>query len=150
MEKEKIGIAFLNQTKEENKEEIIKELRSLNVEAIEITDGQAPWEIAYQTGTAINQNKIHRAIVIDDFGTLAFMVLGKMANLIVAQISDEHSAHMTSEHNGANVICLGTTISSEATLKRIIAKYIQQPFAAGRHLVRTEMLGEMLKKEEVC
>lgn len=143
---EKIAIALIGENNEIFKTKIEILVKSLNVEFVFI-EGKDGFEQSFKLGKTILSKKADRGIVIDNFGSLPFMVIGKMKGMVVAQISDEHSAHMTSEHNGSNVMVIGAHIAGIETIMNMICKYIKTPFAAGRHLVRTDMLDEMLKEE---
>lgn len=138
----KIAITY---TKEftELKKQIDSLFKEMKINVITI-DGKNAYEKSYELGKVVLNKTVEKGIVIDDLGSLPFMVIGKMNGSIVAQITDEHSAHMTSEHNGANVISIGANNASIETIINIISKYIKTPFAAGRHLVRTDMLDKML------
>ena len=82
-------------------------------------------------------------ILMDETGGLGFVASSKVKGMICAQISDEHSSHMTREHNGAVAISLGANISSIHQLKLITKLFVDETFAAGRHMVRIDMLDEM-------
>ncbi len=82
-------------------------------------------------------------ILIDETGGLGFAATSKVKGMITAQISDEHSSHMTREHNGSVAIALGANISAEPQLKSIIKLFSEEEFAAGRHMVRIDMLDKM-------
>lgn len=143
---EKIRILFTKNANPSYQEALVSHLKTLNVEVNIIPNDQADFLKIYEIATTVNNDS--RLIIVDDYGTLPFLILGKMQNCVVAQISDEHSAHMTSEHNGANVLCLGTELNSVTTLKNILTKFINEHFAAGRHMVRLDMLKTMLQSEE--
>ena len=82
-------------------------------------------------------------ILIDETGGLGFTASSKVKGMICAQISDEHSSHMTREHNGAVAIALGANISSIHQIKLITKLFVEETFAAGRHMVRIDMLDKM-------
>lgn len=142
---EKIRILFTSSANPSYQEALISHLQTLDVEITLISNNKPDYLKIYEAG--IDSNSQSRLIIVDDYGTLPFLVLGKIQDCVVAQISDEHSAHMTSEHNGANILCVGTELNSVTTLKNILTKFITQHFAAGRHMVRIDMLKTMLKSE---
>lgn len=82
-------------------------------------------------------------IMIDETGGLGFAASSKVKGMITAQCSDEHSSHMTKEHNGSVGISLGAEISSVTASKNIIKLFVNEDFAAGRHMVRIDMLDKM-------
>ncbi len=82
-------------------------------------------------------------ISLDETGGLGFIAASKVKGMIASQISDEHSSHMTREHNGSVGLNLGADISATPLLKSIIKLYVEERFAAGRHMVRVDMLDDM-------
>lgn len=82
-------------------------------------------------------------ISIDETGGLAFAAASKVKGMISSQISDEHSSHMTREHNGSVGLNLGAEISAPKLIQEIVELFVKERFAAGRHMVRTDMLDDM-------
>ncbi|WP_339030162.1 RpiB/LacA/LacB family sugar-phosphate isomerase [Spiroplasma endosymbiont of Cantharis nigra] len=93
----------------------------------------------------LNQKKLDRVIVIDDFGTLPFMIMAQKKGVVVAQISDYHSGKMTIQHNNSNVLSLGFSIIGKENMLNVIDAYLSATFEAGRHMVRINMLENMLE-----
>jgi len=85
----------------------------------------------------------HRAIVVDDFGILPFMITTKFENIICAQLADEHSALMTRDHNNSNVISIGAELVGVGVINSIINRFINHDYAGGRHQIRVDMLNSM-------
>lgn len=79
-------------------------------------------------------------ITIDETGGLGFATASKVKGMISSQISDEHSSHMTREHNGSVGLNLGGHITDLELMKSIVKLYVEERFAAGRHMVRVDML----------
>lgn len=82
-------------------------------------------------------------VMIDETGGLGFAASSKAKGMITAQCSDEHSSHMTKEHNGSVGIALGAELSSITAAKNIMKLFVKEEFAAGRHMVRVDMLDKM-------
>lgn len=140
---EKFAFVFIGENENKYKKLVLEHVKKHDIEVKVVSDKEDTKAIFDATKMVLS-NIVNRAIILDDFGNLPFMVAGKMKNAVVAQISDEHSAHMTSEHNGSNILVIGTHVTGQETILNILDKYITTPFAAGRHLVRTDMLQEML------
>ncbi|WP_342268595.1 RpiB/LacA/LacB family sugar-phosphate isomerase [Spiroplasma endosymbiont of Aspidapion aeneum] len=87
-------------------------------------------------------------IIIDEYGNGGFMVAAKFKGTIVAQLGDEHSAHMTRGHNNTNIITLGADLTAEKQIIKIIKRFLFAKFEGGRHMVRIDMLEEMLKGDK--
>lgn len=92
----------------------------------------------------IFNNAGNRGILIDEFGVGSFMVANKHKGIICAQVSDEHSAHMTIGHNNTSVITLGSGIVGERLAERIVDSYLESKYDGGRHQIRVDMLNKML------
>lgn len=85
----------------------------------------------------------NRAIIIDDYGILPFMVTTKFEGVICAQLSEEHSALMTRDHNNANIISVGGELAGIGVINSIIDRFINHEYAGGRHQIRVDMLESM-------
>lgn len=93
----------------------------------------------------IEINEINRAIIIDEYGSLPFMIMAKNKKNIVAQISDYHSARMTIQHNNSNVLALSYKCISKENMISIINVYLNAQFEGGRHMIRINMLDILLE-----
>ncbi|AHK22636.1 RpiB/LacA/LacB family sugar-phosphate isomerase [Candidatus Hepatoplasma crinochetorum] len=91
----------------------------------------------------VEKNGEDRLITIDESGGLGFAASAKVKKMIVAQCADEHSAHMTREHNNAMGIALGANITSIYLAKEIARLFLETKFAAGRHMIRIDMLNKL-------
>lgn len=92
----------------------------------------------------ILEEKGARGILIDEFGVASFMIANKYKGIICAEVSDEHSAHMTINHNNTSVITLGSGIVGRRLAEKIIDAYLESEYANGRHQIRVDMLNKML------
>jgi galactose-6-phosphate isomerase len=95
----------------------------------------------------LKSKKVERGIVIDDYGILPFMYLGKIKDLVVAEISDEHSAYMTCSHNNATILTFGSLISTEHMIKAMVSSFLSSSYEGSRHKVRIDMLSALLEKQ---
>ncbi|BDU67730.1 MAG: galactose-6-phosphate isomerase subunit LacA [Candidatus Tyloplasma litorale] len=118
---------------------------NVNVELIIENDNLSYIKKAVELSKKIVEDDRYKnsLILIDETGGLGFAAAAKVKGMICAQISDEHSSHMTREHNGAVGIALGGNISHIHQIKAIIKLFVEEKFAAGRHMVRIDMLDEM-------
>lgn len=86
---------------------------------------------------------IDRVIFLDEVGAKSFMISSKVKGMITACVSDEHSARMTRDHNGALGLALGSDLIGETLAKSMVKTFIEKEFSAGRHMVRIDMLNKM-------
>lgn len=84
-----------------------------------------------------------RGILIDQYGAGSFMVANKFKGMICAEVSDEHSAKMTRNHNNTRAITLGAGVIGEELAKNCVDAYLNSEYAGGRHQVRIDMLNKM-------
>ena len=92
----------------------------------------------------ILNNEGDRGILIDEFGVGSFMAANKHKGIICAEVSDEHSAHMTIGHNNTSVITLGSGVVGERLAESIVDSYLESKYDGGRHQIRVDMLNKML------
>ncbi|WP_342399923.1 galactose-6-phosphate isomerase subunit LacA [Weizmannia sp. FSL W8-0676] len=92
---------------------------------------------------AIQSGEGDRGILIDKYGAGSFMVANKFKGMICAEVSDEHSAKMTRNHNNAMAIALGSGIVGEELAKGCVDAYLKSEYAGGRHQIRVDMLNKM-------
>ncbi|WP_217077545.1 galactose-6-phosphate isomerase subunit LacA [Clostridium baratii] len=101
------------------------------------------FESANILAEGILNNEGVRAIVIDEYGTGSFNVCAKHKEIVCAQVSDEHSAKMTRDHNNTSIITIGSKVTSLEIAKRICEKFILSEYSGGRHQIRVDMLNKM-------
>ncbi|EDT14803.1 galactose-6-phosphate isomerase subunit LacA (plasmid) [Clostridium perfringens] len=89
-------------------------------------------------------NEGDRGILIDEYGAGSFMVANKFKNIICAEVSDEHSAYMTRNHNNTSIIAIGSGIVGKTLATNIVDAYLSSEYAKGRHQIRIDMLNKML------
>lgn len=82
-------------------------------------------------------------IVIDEYGAGSFMVANKIKGIVCAEVSDEHSSHMTKEHNNTSVISLGSGIVGKTLAESIVKTFLENDYSGGRHQIRVDMLNRL-------
>lgn len=89
------------------------------------------------------EKKVDRVVFIDSVGGKSFTISSKVKGMVTACITDEHSAKMTRNHNGAQAIAIGSNLVNENLAKSLVKIFIEKDFLAGRHMVRIDMLNKM-------
>ncbi|MEC1500921.1 galactose-6-phosphate isomerase subunit LacA [Bacillus sonorensis] len=92
---------------------------------------------------ALQEKEGDRGILIDKFGAGSFLAANKCKGMICAEVSDEHSAKMTRNHNNTMAIALGSGIVGEELAKGCADAYLNSEYAGGRHQIRVDMLNRM-------
>lgn len=91
----------------------------------------------------LNENEDSLAIAFDAYGAGSFIAASKHKGMIVAEISDEHSAYMTRQHNNARMITLGADIVGNGLAQNVVSEFLEATYDGGRHQARVDMLQEM-------
>lgn len=88
----------------------------------------------------VKENEKAVGILFDETGAGSFMAATKLHGIIVAEVSDEHSAKMTRNHNNAMIISMGSEIVGELLAKNIVDAFLNTNYSGGRHQIRVDML----------
>ena len=72
------------------------------------------------------------------------MVANKISGIRAATIHDVTSAHLSREHNDANIICLGERLIGPEVAKEALDVFLASEFQEGRHLNRVKKIDEIL------
>lgn len=70
------------------------------------------------------------------------MCANKVKGIRAALVTSVENAHLTKEHNNANILCLGAKDTSQDLALNIVDEFINTPFAGGRHERRVNKLME--------
>lgn len=120
-------------------------LKNQGYEAIDKTEDEVDFvDAAERVCKGILAKEGDRGILIDEYGAGSFMAANKHKGIICAQVSDEHSAYMTSNHNNTSIIAIGSGILGEKLAEAIVNEYLKAEYAGGRHQIRVDMLNKML------
>ncbi|MEJ9210454.1 galactose-6-phosphate isomerase subunit LacA [Bacillus smithii] len=101
------------------------------------------FESTTRVAKAILANEADRGIAIDEYGAGSFMTACKYKGIICAEVSDEHSAKMTRDHNNASMITMGAGIVGKRLAGSIVDAFIKGEYSGGRHQIRVDMLNKM-------
>ena len=95
----------------------------------------------------VSQQRADVGILVCGSGIGMAMAANKVAGIRAANVSSEHEAQMSREHNNANVLALGARVLKEEEALRIVDQWLATPFAGGRHERRVEKIAAMEKEE---
>ncbi len=130
------------------KNELMTYVKSIGHEPIDLNKHSGILENCDELVNAYNSHTIDRGLAIDDWGIITFMYLAKNKGIVVAEINDEHSARMTTEHNNSSILTFGSEISTINQMKRMVDKFLAAKYEGGRHKVRIDMMDTLLEKED--
>ena len=72
------------------------------------------------------------------------MVANKISGIRAATIHDVTSAHLSREHNDANIICMGERLIGPEVAKEALDVFLASEFQGGRHLNRVKKIDKIL------
>lgn len=84
--------------------------------------------------------EIDRLILLCGTGIGVSISANRFKGIRAALCHDEFTSEMARQHNNANVIVLGGRILGKGIATRIVEKWIETPFAGGRHQNRLEQI----------
>ncbi|MGE0711904.1 MAG: ribose 5-phosphate isomerase B [Planctomycetota bacterium] len=79
-------------------------------------------------------------VLIDGAGIGSCMAANKVPGVLAATCHDVRTAKNSREHNGANVLCLGSGTLDEGAARQVLEAWLQTPFAGGRHGRRVDKI----------
>ncbi len=88
-------------------------------------------------------------ILICGTGIGMSMCANKFSGIRAALCSDTYSAHMTRQHNDANVLCMGARVIGSCLAMDILDAFLGADFEGGRHAVRVDMIKDIEDSQKV-
>ena len=128
------------------KEALIKHLTSRGIDTIDCgtnnTESCDYPDFAYPAACAVKDKKVDFGILVCYTGIGMSMVANKVKGIRAALVTSVENAHLTKEHNNANILCLGAKDTPQDLALNIVDEFINTPFAGGRHERRVNKLME--------
>ena len=110
------------------------------------TNGADYPEYAYIVAKGITNGEYDFGLLL--CGTGAGMCIGanKVSGIRAVVCSDTYTAHLSREHNDANVLCMGARVVGSELAKSILDEFLEAEFKGGRHQQRVDMLMDIEKR----
>jgi len=120
---------------------LLQHLRGQGLAVVDLgTDGPAPVDypdIAGAVALAVARGEVDAGIVIDGAGIGSAIAANKVHGVRAAMCPDQTIARYAREHNGANVITLGSTLlAGNDTAIRIVDVFLGTPMREARYIRR--------------
>lgn len=97
-------------------------------------------DFAAHVAKSVAMGEASWGIVIDGAGIGSCMAAGKVPGVLAATCHDVRTAKNSREHNGANVLCIGSGTLDERAAFAVIDAWLDTPFAGGRHGRRVDKI----------
>src|SRR5207253_890113 len=104
-------------------------------------------DYARAVGEEVAQHGADLGILVCGSGIGMAIAANKVPGVRAANVSDEHQAQMSREHNDANVLALGARILDPQQAVAIVDKWLNSSFAGGRHQRRVDKIAEIEQAE---
>ena len=93
-------------------------------------------DYAHALATAIERGELKRGITICGSGEGICMTLNKHQQVRAALVWIPEIAHLSRQHNDANVLCMPGRFITEEEAENIMNEFLNTPFEGGRHTRR--------------
>ncbi|MGE0863892.1 MAG: RpiB/LacA/LacB family sugar-phosphate isomerase [Vicinamibacterales bacterium] len=104
-------------------------------------------DIAAQAARLVARKEVDAAIVIDGAGLGSAIAANKIHGARAAMCNDKTLARYAREHNGANVLALGSTLVSVDEAKAIVDTWLATPMGEARYIRRLAKIRALEKSQ---
>ena len=101
-------------------------------------------DFAETVAKSVASGEVEFGLLVCGSGIGVCMAANKVSGIRAAPIHDVTSAHLSREHNDANVICLGERLIGPEVAKEALDIFLASEFQEGRHLNRVKKINEIL------
>ncbi|MBO00798.1 MAG: ribose 5-phosphate isomerase B [Acidimicrobiaceae bacterium] len=101
-------------------------------------------DFAETVAKSVASGEVEFGLLVCGSGIGVCMAANKVSGIRAATIHDVTSAHLSREHNDANVICLGERLIGPEVAKEALDIFLASEFQEGRHLKRVKKINEIL------
>ncbi len=100
-------------------------------------------DFAIPAARCVASGEVAIAILLDSSGIGMSICANKVRGVRAAVVHDEVMARVAREANHCNVLCIGTDLSAQDQLIKIVEAFITTPFSQGRHIRRIDKICEL-------
>jgi ribose 5-phosphate isomerase B len=98
---------------------------------------------AFLVARAVQRGRAARGLLVCSTGIGMSIAANRLPRVRAALCRDVRLARLSRQHNDSNVLCLGADYVTPAVARRILAAWLDEKFAGGRHARRVRMLGSV-------
>lgn len=103
-------------------------------------------DYAFLVSHAVSTNKCDFGIMIDGAGIGSAMMCNKVPGVLAACANEIYTARNSRQHNGANVLTLGSMVIGEGIAKEIVKTFLTTKFEGERNMKRIKSILEIEKR----
>lgn len=136
----------------EEKEKLKKTLDEIGVEYEDLgtnsTESVDYPDYAEKVGEAVASGEVEQGILVCGSGIGIAIAANKIHGVRAAQAWNEETARLAREHNDANVLSIGSRVTPEEEIPKIVRAWFGAKFQGGRHARRVKKISELEKENE--
>ena len=103
-------------------------------------------DIALLVAEAVSRKEYDKGILIDGTGGAMPIAANKVPGIRAVCVYNELTARFASEHDDANIICLGARMLGELLAQEIVKVWLETKFSGNRHIRRLNKVTEIERK----
>ncbi|MEO5361513.1 MAG: ribose 5-phosphate isomerase B [Nitrospirota bacterium] len=96
-----------------------------------------------KAAAAVSKGQVDRAILICGTGIGMSIVANKYRNVRAALCHDVYTARMSREHNNANVLVIGSRLTTPEAASEILKTWLHTNYEGGRHEERLKKISKI-------
>jgi len=100
-------------------------------------------DYAFLVAHAVSTKKCDFGIMIDGAGIGSCMMANKVPGVLAACANEIYTARNSCQHNGANVLTLGSMVIGEGVAKEIVRTFLSTKFEGERNIKRVKSILEI-------
>jgi len=101
-------------------------------------------DYARKVAGAVSRGEAEKGVLVCGSGQGMAMAANRYPRVRAAVPCSEETARLSREHNDSNILALGGRTLDPALAERMLAVWLETPFAGGRHVRRLEKMDEAL------
>jgi ribose 5-phosphate isomerase B len=101
-------------------------------------------DIAHQVAQSVTSSESEMGVLVCGTGQGMAMTANRYRGARAAVITDAFTAEMSRAHNDANIACFGERVVGAETIGQLLAKFLDTPFEAGRHMARVDKIDQVI------
>ncbi|MFH1957393.1 MAG: ribose 5-phosphate isomerase B [bacterium] len=103
-------------------------------------------DIAFLVAEAVKDKKYEKGILVDGTGGGMTLAANKVKGIRAVCAYNEMTGAFASEHDDANILCLGGKMLGELLAGKIAEAFLKTPFGGARHQRRLDKITEIEKR----
>ena len=101
-------------------------------------------DLAHQVAQSVTSSESEMGVLVCGTGQGMAMTANRYRGARAAVITDAFTAEMSRAHNDANIACFGERVVGAETIGQLLAKFLDTPFEAGRHMARVDKIDQVI------